>query len=61
MPERLNYGASQLGRLDADADQYAVQVRSDNTVTNKSVHTKFIGLSPEQYRQVEALIISFNL
>lgn len=61
MPDKFNYGASELRDLNPDAERYSVKLRSNWTEQTESAQTKWLGLTPEQYRQVADLIISFGL
>lgn len=60
MANDFNYGACEFKKLDQDAERFHMSVRSDTT-DDKSAQTRWIGLTPDQYRQVQALIVSFNL
>lgn len=64
MGKEFNYGMAELGKLDADAERFAVKVRSDKEGARGDAHcetTRWVGLSPDQYAQVRDLIISFRL
>lgn len=56
-----NHARSELAKLDPNADSYSVQLRGRVSGSPDGGKTHWMLLTPEQYAQVKALLISFNL
>lgn len=62
MADTFNYGRSELRKVPEDADRFGLVLSGTYEDQRKQGgHTRNIGLNKEQYDQVAALVISFNL
>jgi hypothetical protein len=61
MADTFNYGEHELKKVPADADRFGVKFTGVYEDGRSGGETRNIGLTQEQFDELSALLISFNL